>query len=138
MYKSIQYQLSNLNRRMLNAHLTWMIMLGLAAQAIRHNTTSSGSGGRASLVLREKSDLCSRSKYEVGSRRVNEAAPRGPQDRLGSLSRAISVDAYPEGQLLPCIFNNRDFHLCVLFHPKYIEIVACFPFPEPHSLKCQN
>ena len=86
--------------------MTDMIMIGLAAQAhsraaaMRHNTTRSGSGGRASLVLREKSDLCSRSKYEAGvSRRVNEAAPRGPQDRLGSLSRAISVDAYPEGQL---------------------------------------
>ena len=45
-------------------------------------------------MVREKSDLGSSRKLE----RRNEAGGRSPHERLGSLSRAVSVDAYTEGQ----------------------------------------
>ena len=47
--------------------------------------------------MREKSDLSSKSKSEVVRRSQNEATARAPHERLGSLGRAISVDAYTEG-----------------------------------------
>ena len=52
---------------------------------------SKESYSRSVMVVREKSDLSSSRKLE----RRNEAAAR---ERLGSLSRAVSVDAYTEGQ----------------------------------------
>ena len=52
---------------------------------------SKESYSRSAMVVREKSDLSSSRKLE----RRNEAAAR---ERLGSLSRAVSVDAYTEGQ----------------------------------------
>ena len=60
---------------------------------MRHNSAS---------FARERSDLGHRSGGGAATRtsqsaRVNEAAPRGPQERLGSLSRAISVDAAYSG-----------------------------------------
>ena len=56
--------------------------------AMRQNKESYS---RSVMVVREKSDLSSSRKLE----RRNEAAAR---ERLGSLSRAVSVDAYTEGQ----------------------------------------
>ena len=81
-------------------------MSGLAAHAqsraaaMRHSSVTAGAGvSRYGLVAREKSDLGSAASRYGGRARVNEAAPRGPQDRLGSLSRAISIDSsYSEGQ----------------------------------------
>ena len=52
---------------------------------------SKESYSRSVMVVREKSDLSSSRKLD----RRNEAAAR---ERLGSLSRAVSVDAYTEGQ----------------------------------------
>ena len=52
---------------------------------------SKESYSRSVMVVREKSDLSSSRKLE----RRNEASAR---ERLGSLSRAVSVDAYTEGQ----------------------------------------
>ena len=52
---------------------------------------SKESYSRSVMVVREKSDLSSSRKLE----RRNEAAAR---ERLGSLSRAVSVDACTEGQ----------------------------------------
>ena len=52
---------------------------------------SKESYSRSAVVVREKSDLSASRKLE----RRNEAAAR---ERLGSLSRAVSVDAYTEGQ----------------------------------------
>ena len=81
-------------------------MSGLAAHAqsraaaMRHSSVTAGAGvTRYGLAAREKSDLGSSASRYGGRARVNEAAPRGPQDRLGSLSRAISIDSpYSEGQ----------------------------------------
>ena len=52
---------------------------------------SKESYSRSAVVVREKSDLSASRKLE----RRNEAAVR---ERLGSLSRTVSVDAYTEGQ----------------------------------------
>ena len=71
--------------------------LGLAAQAHSRAAAmrqSKESYSRTVTVVREKSDLGSSRKLE----RRNEAASRSPHERLGSLSRAVSVDAYTEGQ----------------------------------------
>jgi len=78
---------------------------GLAAQAhsrataIRHSRDGGMRYGdnMRTPVMREKSDLSSKSKSEVVRRSQNEATARGPHERLGSLGRAISVDAYTEG-----------------------------------------
>ena len=89
---------------------------------MRHNSAS---------FARERSDLGHRSGGGAASKtsqsaRVNEAAPRGPQERLGSLSRAISVDAAYSGDggqwrppvltspaSVPFLFRDVHCSLCV-------------------------
>ena len=62
------------------------------------------SHSRAVTVVREKSDLSNSRRLD----RRNEATARASYERLGSLSRAVSVDAYPEGQMKTNVDRDLD------------------------------
>ena len=75
-------------------------------------------------MVRERSDLGSSRKVE----RRNEATARASYERLGSLSRAVSVDAYTEGQGK----TNVDLDLDVMdavrvLCPPEIRMIRCMP-----------